>query len=213
VSSNFILKSVVITILFSIILCCFSLQGIAGNKESDNTKSYRRVVSSNRLWRCPKCQMVLQKSLLGKVWKAGDSISHVSGTGTCAKCGSRYPQADIYGGKYDIHLKAKIAGKNENPKTVSIVVFQESGISSIEEAHRICSKIKNRYYPAAALEKYYVIQHRDKLTLDEAFINYTCHVEDGALPFLGEQFNARKLKNQNDEDVVVLFFKLPKMNG
>lgn len=64
------------------------------------------VVSSCKQWRCPGCNVLLEKGALGTVWFPGDSIDKVHGTGTCPNCGRSFPQADIYGAKYDYEEQA-----------------------------------------------------------------------------------------------------------
>lgn len=59
-------------------------------------------VSASPFWSCPKCSAVLRKAGLGVVWFSGGDLSKVRGTATCGTCGATYPQAEVYGGSYDM---------------------------------------------------------------------------------------------------------------
>ena len=174
-----------------------------------NEAGHLKTVTEIRLWRCPKCSMILRKGLLGRVWHPGDPISTVAGMGTCSNCGARYPQSDIYGGKYDVNLKARIASNNERLKKtkLSVVVYLNSAVDSATDAYNICSEVAKKYYPKAFMDSHYVVTHLGALTLDEAYVNYTAHLSEGKLPDLGEQFDALKTKHSDGEDLVVLFFR------
>jgi uncharacterized tellurite resistance protein B-like protein len=52
-------------------------------------------------WKCPKCGIILRKGnpVLADALKNG---SEILGTATCANCGARYSQHDVYSGKYDV---------------------------------------------------------------------------------------------------------------
>lgn len=60
-----------------------------------------RKVTEQRKWRCPSCNVLLEKGALGVVWLPGEELSKVHGTATCDKCGNSVLQTDVYGGKYD----------------------------------------------------------------------------------------------------------------
>jgi hypothetical protein len=51
--------------------------------------------SKSEYWKCPRCGGILQKG-------AGAMFAQVIGTATCAGCGTKFSQSDIYGGKYDV---------------------------------------------------------------------------------------------------------------
>lgn len=72
------------------------------SQKKDTIELAVRVVTNCRLWKCPKCAELLEKTALGIVWQSGDPITKVAGTGTCSKCGATFPQTVIYGGRYDI---------------------------------------------------------------------------------------------------------------
>jgi len=176
--------------------------------------SIRKVgeyVTSCRFWRCPECGRVIEKLALGVFdWPIGARIPRGprwAGTCNCAACGAEFPEAEIYGGKYDIEAKARIAESKEYPQEVSVIVFQLLTSHPATQAQKICSELLNQKYPMAKLGKWYVIGRLDLLTIDEAYIVYKAHVEEGQLADLGEQFDATLGKDITGKDVAVLFFK------
>jgi thiol-disulfide isomerase/thioredoxin len=67
-------------------------------------------------WRCPKCSATHEKGERPNLEGTG------AATVTCAACGAAYPEADIYGGKYDADapIPAPAAGKR-NPVALLVV--------------------------------------------------------------------------------------------
>jgi hypothetical protein len=54
------------------------------------------------LWKCPHCKVILKKGhpeMMGLFMARG---GHLGGDAICAKCHGRTPQAEVYGGKYDV---------------------------------------------------------------------------------------------------------------
>jgi len=181
----------------------------SGGSTDVKTRTRGSVVTSNRLWQCPKCGIILEKRGLGKVWNPGDPISRVAGNATCGKCMSRYDQADVYGGMYDVEEKVK-QDQLLPPfdGTVSVVAYQLSSYAPPDNAKAICADLLKKRYPKAKLGQFYCIGRSDnKLTPDEALIQYKEYVRDNKIPDLGTQFDALQGKDIAGKQVVVLFFK------
>ena len=54
-------------------------------------------------WKCPQCGSVLEKGRMDLAL-AGATIV---GTATCGVCGAKFPQSEVYAGKYDIESPGK----------------------------------------------------------------------------------------------------------
>lgn len=69
-----------------------------------------------RQWKCPSCGAALSKgSLIEDMASRGATIT---GTATCTNCGSRFSQADVYRGRYDVSdvsAKRRVCGFCETP--------------------------------------------------------------------------------------------------
>ena len=61
-------------------------------------------VTSNRFWRCPKCNTNNKKTALGKAFHPGWPVSRVGGSSTCPHCLTVFETAEIYCGKYDVEV-------------------------------------------------------------------------------------------------------------
>ena len=66
-------------------------------------------------WRCPKCWVTHEKAALREE-------SAVPATVTCNSCGTPYPSAEVYGGKYDADAPPPAAGKR-NPMALVVVAL------------------------------------------------------------------------------------------
>jgi hypothetical protein len=202
-------------ILFGIVLAvvmasfggCDKKSGTGGSTQM-TTPSRGATVTANRLWKCPKCGKVLEKRGLGMYWNPGDPISRVAGNATCGNCMSRYDQADVYGGKYDLEEKAKESEQSDIEAAVSVITYQLSSTSPPSNARAICEEILKKKYPKAQLDKFYCIGRSDaKLTPDEGLVQYKEFVREGQLPDLGTQFGTFTGRDITDKEVVVLFFR------
>ncbi len=133
----------------------------------------------------------------------GDSITRVAGVGTCSRCGSEFPQADIYGGQYD--ETAVAVSTSEQYSRISVVVFRIGSNSPPSNVESYCKRVLNDKYPHAQLDNYYVVGFQDNLTNDEAVALYQNFVSKGQLPNLGKQVNSLKTSILGDS-VVALYF-------
>jgi hypothetical protein len=52
----------------------------------------------SKYWRCPNCQIVLEKSEAGMLIGSAGMV----GTVTCGSCGTPFSARDVYSGRYDI---------------------------------------------------------------------------------------------------------------
>jgi ankyrin repeat protein len=192
------------------ILHKFSTNKTAGNKaistptDSSGTKS--EIVSTSRLWKCPKCGELLEKKNLGIVWMPGDALSRVAGTGTCSRCGSNFPQSDIYGGRFDASAPNITSGKTEQYTQVSVVVFKIGSNRPPLDVESYCMRVLKEKLPRAELASYYIVGFPDDLRIDEAYLLYQSHVSKGQLPDLGKQIDYLKKSGTGDDNIVALFF-------
>lgn len=205
-------KRIVLRIVLAVVIAslggCDDNKSGAGGSTSMTTPSRGTTVTANRLWKCPKCGTVLEKRGLGKYWNPGDPISRVAGNATCGNCMTRYDQADVYGGKYDVEEKAKQEEQTGFTGTVSVIAYQLSSTTPPGNAEDICIDLLKRKYSKATLGKFYCIGRSDsQLTADEAMVLYKEYVNEGQLPDLGAQFDSLTGKDISGKQVVVLFFK------
>lgn len=186
---------------------CTHAEPQSGGSTNVTTRTRGSKVTSNRLWQCPKCGTILEKRGLGKVWNPGDPISRVAGNATCGKCMSRYDQADVYGGMYDVEEKARQEQLPAFDGTVSVIVYQLLSTTPPNNAKAISEDLLKKKYPKAKLGEFYCIGREDKLTPDEGLVQYKELVRDGKIPDLGTQFDTLQGKDITGKQVVVLFFK------
>ena len=175
------------------------------NNNSDQTCN--KFVSANKLWRCPKCNELLEKKGLGTVWKPGEPIENVEGTATCGGCLSRYDQKDVYGGKYDYEEQTIVQDNHDYKGLISVVVFKLHSTSAPDNPENICFDILKKRYPNARLNKFYVIEFQGALTAQTGLALYKDYVRDRTLSDLGEQINTYSGEDVSGDDVVALFFK------
>lgn len=201
----FALSVVVVTV-------CFMNLGplVADQKKQATDKAVRKrsnYVTSSKIWKCPKCDKLLEKGGLGKVWDPGEAIWTVEGTATCGGCFSRYDQKDVYGGRYDAEEQAEIQINRNYKGTVSVVVFKLYSTTQPSNPKGICLDLLRKIYPKAHLDSFYVIGFQGSLTANTGLSLYKEYVHEKTLPDLGEQFDTYNGKDMSGDDVVVLFFK------
>ena len=164
------------------------------------------VVTDCRLWKCPNCGVLLERAGLGTVWQAGDPLARVAGTSTCTKCGAEFPQADVYGGRYDSRKTAVSARRAEIPDSVSVVVFCIRSFKSPDDSEAYCRRVIGRKYARSQMLKHYVVGFADDLTVNEALVLYEDHVRAGNLPDLGQQFDSIQGAGPDGRKVIALLF-------
>lgn len=163
-------------------------------------------VSDCRLWKCPKCSELLEKSALGTIWIPFEPITKVAGIGTCSKCGAELPQSDIYGGLFDVKDTVTSGKLDEQPKLLSIVVFRIKSNQPPSDAKSYCRKVIAKKFPSANMESHYIVGFADDLSVGEAFALYQNFVRQGQLPDLGRQVDSLKGSVSGGDDIVALFF-------
>lgn len=179
-----------------------------GDAKKMITRTRGSTVTGNRLWQCPKCGKILEKRGLGKYWNVGDSITRVAGTATCGNCMSRYDQADVYSGMYDVEEKVEQRQQTDFDGTVSVITYQLSSTTPPGNAKEICENLLKNKYPKSTLGNFYCIGRSDsQMTPDEGLAQYREYVKEGKLPDLGTQFDSLTGKDISGKQVVVLFFK------
>jgi hypothetical protein len=193
--------------VFGVGVLCTNTESQTGGSTKVATPTRGPTVTANRLWQCPKCGTILEKRGLGKVWNPGDPIRRVAGTATCGGCMSRYDQADVYGGMYDVKEKAKEEQVAAFDGTVSVIVYQLLSTTPPHNAKAICEDLLKKKYPKAKLGEFYCIGREDKLTPDEGLVQYKELVRNGKISDLGTQFDTLQGKDITGKQVVVLFFK------
>ncbi|HET7890389.1 MAG TPA: TlpA disulfide reductase family protein [Candidatus Sulfotelmatobacter sp.] len=67
-------------------------------------------------WRCPKCWVTHEKAALREE-------SAVPATVTCNSCGTPYPSAEVYGGKYDADAPPPATPGKRNPMALVVVAL------------------------------------------------------------------------------------------
>jgi len=184
---------------------------VPGAAEQQNADKWGTITTC-RLWKCPGCGTVLEKGALGKLVQPGQPASRIVGTATCGKCGARYTQSDVYGGRYDYDPTAKEQPENAPiPTQVSVVVFaigSEQGPTQ-EDARRYCSKILTDRHPKSSLVNHYVIGFRgNRMTLPEGVALYASLVSEKKLPDLGDHFDSFAGSGPDGKPIVALFFDL-----
>jgi len=195
-------------IVVTVFILSSSVYTDAGEPEGVVTRPRGTRVTASKIWKCPKCGSVLEKGNLGRVWKVGDSISRVAGTATCLHCMSKFDQADVYGGMYDIEDKVEQEQLGDFEGTVSVIAYQLSSTTMPNNAKQICEDLLKQRYPKATLGKFYCIGWRDaELSPEEGLALYKEHVQKGVLSDLGEQFDTLRGKDISANQVLVLFFK------
>ena len=55
----------------------------------------------DKFWKCPQCGAILRKGMAGFFGPG----ARIMGTATCGKCGARFSQQEVYGGKYDVTVQ------------------------------------------------------------------------------------------------------------
>ena len=167
-------------------------------------------VSNSRIWKCPKCGTVLEKSSYGSVFRTGEPLpENYQGTSTCQNCGTVSDWRDVYSGRYDPEEKAKIVGKiAKPPKQISVVAFLLGSRTSPTEVKKYAQKILEAKYPGSQVHKHYLIGRLDdNMTENEALVQYNDYVRTGDLPKLGEQFDSHICRGPDGTKVVALYFK------
>jgi hypothetical protein len=121
---------------------------------------------------------------------------------------SRYDQADVYGGMYDVEEKAEQRQQADFSGILSVITYQLSSNTPPGNAKDICENLLRKRYPNATLGTFYCIGRTDsQLTPDEGLVQYKEYVKEGKLPDLGTQFDSLTGTDISAKQVVVLFFK------
>jgi hypothetical protein len=180
----------------------------SSSKEARHSEQQTTVgrVTDCRLWKCPKCGELLEKGALGTVWMPFESIAKVAGTGTCSKCGTEFSQSDIYGGRFDVKTSISSPKSEEQPRSLSIVVFRIRSYQPPSDAKSYCRKVLSTKFPSANMDSHYLVGFADDLSTGEAFALYQDFVRKGQLPDLGRQVDSLKGSGPGGDSVVALFF-------
>jgi hypothetical protein len=165
-------------------------------------------VTGNKIWKCVNCGQLMIKKSLGTIWMHLESITKVAGTGTCSICGATYPQQAIYGGKYDVKLSLESLALEEQPQSVSIVVFLLRSRTPPSDVEIYCRRIFAKKFPRSIMESNYIVGYLDDLTPEEALALYQSHVHNHQLPHLGKQIDWYKGIGSDGNDIVALFFNM-----
>jgi len=212
------IRLVILFILLSAVPCLWC--GCAGGGSSSRdvpsspaiqeSSAKATTITSCRLWKCPSCGEVLEKGALGKVVHPGEPASRIVGTATCGKCGAKYSQSDVYGGRYDYDPAAKEqSGGQQAPTQVSLVVFAlgSTQAPTEENAKVYCEQILSTRHPDARMVKHLVVGFMDQeMTAGESVALYESLVKDGKLPDLGRHFDSFVGPGPDGKPIAVLFF-------
>jgi hypothetical protein len=166
-------------------------------------------VTSNRIWKCPNCDALLEKGVLGTAIFPGESAEKISGTGTCKNCGASFAQSDIYGGKCDYiepSIKRKKA-KAVKPKRVKLIIFRP-GQDQPPNPKRYCQYVVNHKYGGSKIQidKWRIAGTRSSLTANEVRALYTVGKNTGMLPDFGTPNDKWEGKGPDGKSIVALFF-------
>ena len=164
------------------------------------------IVSNLPLWKCPKCSEILGKDGLNVVWKPGEDLSKVSGSGTCERCGAQYSQADIYGGLYDIQTSVKSEAPPKTASAVSAFVYQIKCSHPPSDPKQYAHALIQKKYPTMGINLYGVIGWPKDLGAEEAMVRYLAFVEKGRAPSFGTQFDWLACTDDSGTKIVALMF-------
>jgi hypothetical protein len=189
----------------------FPESGHGGSSSAVSTATTSSTkVSDSRIWKCPKCNTLLEKSSFGSVFHPGEPLpSNYQGSATCGSCGTAYSWRDVYSGKYDPKEKAATAvGTANAPKLVSVVAYLLGSTTPPADVKIYAEHILIAKYPGSQLHKQYLIGRTDySMTETEALVQYNDFVRTGDLPGLGTQFDSHIGKGPDGTRVVALYFK------
>lgn len=176
--------------------------------EARHSQQQRTVgrVSDCRLWKCPKCGELLEKGGLGSIWMPFDPIAKVAGTGTCSKCGTEFSQSDIYSGRFDVKTSVSSVISEEQPRSLSIVVFRTRSYQPPADPKSYCRKVLSTKFPNSNMDNHYLVGFAGDLSTEEAFALYQDFVRKAQLPDLGRQVDSLKGSGPGGDAVVALFF-------
>ncbi len=70
-------------------------------------------------WRCPQCWAIQEKDV------RPNTEGILAGKAACNSCGTAFPEADVYGGKYDAEapVAGPVAGRKRNPMALVVVAI------------------------------------------------------------------------------------------
>jgi Zn-finger nucleic acid-binding protein len=161
-------------------------------------------VTDRKIWKCPKCGTILKKGNLDFFLQMEDSLSGLEGNATCQNCGSSFSQRDIYSGLFDI---VAVGSTGANPKTLSMVTFYVGPTRQLSksDAKTLSEKLMKQKFPHSELEQYFIVDHPNDLTKDEAYAWYQTYVAKGTLPNLGQQVDWQIEKHKGN-NLVALYF-------
>ncbi|MGQ9731387.1 MAG: hypothetical protein ACUVX8_08940 [Candidatus Zipacnadales bacterium] len=177
-----------------------------GKPEAVRQQETTGRVTSCRLWKCPNCGELLEKTGLGTLWMPSDPLSKVAGTATCGRCGSEFSQSEVYGGRFDVQPAATVGQPADQAKQVSVVVFVTRSHQPPADPESYCRKVAAKRFPGARVTSHYVVGFADDLSVAEALALYQRFVETGQLPRLDPQMDAFTGRGPDGKDIVALFF-------
>lgn len=168
------------------------------------------TVTDCKMWQCPKCKQVCVKSALGTVWFPGESLDKVHGTGSCP-CGADFPQAEIYGGKYDFRgprPKEQPASRNR-PAKLNIIVFWK-GMVPPSNPLGYCQQIVDGKYgePSVRIDAWRMAGTKNTVDVTEAAALYRMYKNGGQMPDFGDPKDEVEGKGPDGNDIVAFFFWL-----
>jgi len=176
------------------------------NGTQNEKKTKVGYVTDCALWKCPKCGELLEKSALGIVWFPFEEITKVKGTGTCSKCGAKFPQSDIYSGSYDVKTSTASIRSGEMPESLSIVLFRLRSNQPPPDDKSYCRKVLAKKFPKVDMKSNYIIGFANDLSTWKAFALYQELVRKGQLPDLGSQVDSFEGLGPDGANIVALFF-------
>jgi ssDNA-binding Zn-finger/Zn-ribbon topoisomerase 1 len=168
---------------------------------------WRRKISRSKFWKCPQCGLVIQKKLLGKRWKSGESLGRIHGEGWCPGCAAYLPQKEVYGGKYDIDLTVQIQDKKTSREELSVLAYVvDQWHPPANPGHFIRFIVNQRYPESERIKKGYILGTSEDVDYPDLYADYLNSVRLGKVHELGTQFDAFLANGPAGERIMALLF-------
>lgn len=165
-------------------------------------------VTNIRIWKCPRCEAILEKKGLGTVIMAGETASKIVGTATCSGCGATFSQTDIYAGVYDHVESTRSVKQIRAPHRLALIVFR-AGTDQPRDPQAYCRHVLKQAFGSDGMEvsAWRIAGTRSAMSAGEARALYATGKDRGMFPDFGKPESDWSGKGSDQRDVTALFFK------